>query len=152
MIEGVFLKELATYADERGFFRELIRVDDGFFSEGFGQLSHSMVNQGVLKAWHLHKLQTQWNYVVSGLLKVALYDTRPGSPTFRETMEFQAGDGQPPLVYSFPPGVAHGYRCASGPVHIFYVTSGKYDPEGDEVRIPPDDQEIGYDWRPGDKK
>ena len=149
MIEGVFIKELATHTDKRGFFRELIRVTDGFFSEGFGQLSHSLVNQGVIKAWHLHKAQTQWNYVASGLLKVALYDTRLGSPTFRETMEFEAGDGRPPRVYSFPPGVAHGYRCVAGPVNIFYVTSGVYEPEGDEVRIPHDDPLIGYDWTRG---
>ena len=146
MIEGVFLKELETHGDERGFFRELIRASDGFFKAGFGQLSHSLVKQGVVKAWHLHKVQTQWTYAVSGLLRVALHDTRPGSPTFRETMEFTAGDGRPPLIYSFPPGVAHGYRCAEGPAHVLYVTSGVYD-LGDELRLPQDAPEIGYDWR-----
>ena len=34
MIEGVEIKELVTHADERGFFREMIRVTDGFFGEG----------------------------------------------------------------------------------------------------------------------
>ena len=34
MIEGVILKELVTNTDERGFFREIIRVSDDFFAEG----------------------------------------------------------------------------------------------------------------------
>ena len=143
MIHGVQFKDLVTHTDERGFFRELIRSTDGFFEWGGGQLSHSLVKQDVLKAWHMHRVQTQWNYVVIGLIKVALHDTRPDSPTYRETMEFLAGDGQAAQVYGFPPGVAHGYRCVKGPMHIIYVTSGVYD-LADEIRIPLDDSGIGY--------
>ena len=136
---------MITHTDERGFFREIIRVNDDFFKEGFGQMSHSLVYTGVLKAWHMHKNQTQWNYVVSGLLKVALHDTRKESPTFKKTVEFLIGDNQPARVYSFPPGVAHGYRCLNGPMHIIYITSGVYD-LADEKRIPYNDSSIGYDW------
>jgi len=57
MIEGVMTKELTTHADERGFFREIIRITDDFFAEGFGQLSHSLMYPGVSKAWHIHKTQ-----------------------------------------------------------------------------------------------
>lgn len=146
MIDGVILKQLVTHADERGFFRELIRVTDDFFSAGFGQLSHSLVYPGIIKAWHAHKVQSQWTYVATGLLQVALHDNRPDSPTFRETMEFLAGDNQPASVYSLPSGVLHGYRCAHGPAHVFYVTSGVYD-LSDEVRLPYNDQAIGYDWQ-----
>jgi dTDP-4-dehydrorhamnose 3,5-epimerase len=145
MIEGVVFKDLVTHNDERGFFREVIRSTDEFFGAGFGQLSHSLVNTGVLKAWHAHREQWQWNYVVSGLIKVALHDTRPESPTYRQTMEFEVGDEQPSRVYAFPPGVAHGYRCLVGPMQIIYVTSGTYDLD-DEVRIDHDDAQIGYDW------
>ena len=34
-IEGVVVRELVTHSDERGFFREIIRVTDEFFKEGF---------------------------------------------------------------------------------------------------------------------
>ncbi len=144
MIEGVVRKELVTHRDERGFFREVIRVTDAFFVDGFGQLSHSLVMAGVLKAWHAHRRQTQWNYVVSGLTAVALHDTRTNSPTFGETMTFLAGSDQA-VCYMFPPGVAHGYRCLQGPMQIIYVTSGTYDLD-DEVRISHDDAAIGFDW------
>jgi dTDP-4-dehydrorhamnose 3,5-epimerase len=112
---------------------------------GFGQLSHSLVREGVLKAWHGHRVQTQWNYVAVGLIKVALHDARPDSQTAGETMEFLAGDEHPVRVYAFPPGVLHGYRCLRGPMHIIYVTSGTYEP-AEEVRVPGDNPEIGYDW------
>jgi len=145
MIEGVEFKDLVTHTDDRGFFRELIRTTDGFFRPGFGQLSHSLVHAGIAKAWHLHKEQTQWTYVLCGVLKVALHDCRPDSPTYRSTHEFLAGDHQPARIYRLPPGVAHGYRCLNGPAHVIYVTSGVYDP-ADELRLAHDDPAIGYDW------
>jgi dTDP-4-dehydrorhamnose 3,5-epimerase len=148
MIEGVVIKELVTHADERGFFREIIRMTDDFFAEGFGQLSHSLVYPGVVKAWHAHRQQTQWTYVAGGLLKVALHDGRLQSSTYHETMDFMVGDNQPVRVYCFPPGVVHGYRCIDGPAHVIYVTSGIYD-LSDEVRLPHDDPSIGFDWLKG---
>jgi dTDP-4-dehydrorhamnose 3,5-epimerase len=145
MIEGVMVKDLYTHFDERGFFREIIRVTDEIFSEGFGQLSHSLVRNGVIKAWHAHKYQGQWNYVSDGLLSVVLYDDRQYSSTHGKFMEFIAGNNQMPQVYYFPAGVLHGYRCVKGPVNIFYVTSGAYD-LADEIRVPYDDPKIGFDW------
>lgn len=145
MIEGVFIKELENHIDERGFFREILRVREDFQLEDIGQLSHSLVKKGVLKAWHFHKVQSQWNYVACGLIRVALHDTRPKSPTYRKTLDFLTGDSQTPKAYFFPPGVAHGYTCLEGPMHIIYITSGVYD-LSDEGRIPHDDPEIGFDW------
>jgi dTDP-4-dehydrorhamnose 3,5-epimerase len=148
VIEGVVFKDLVTHPDERGFFRELIRVTDEFFGEGFGQWSHSLMYPGVIKAWHIHYKQVDWWYVPIGVLKVALHDLRPESPTYRQTMEFLLGENQPPRVVRIPPGVAHGCKVVSGPAHLFYVTSRIYDPS-DEGRIPHDDPEIGYDWLKG---
>jgi dTDP-4-dehydrorhamnose 3,5-epimerase len=145
MIQGVFFKDLITHADERGFFREILRKEDQIFKEGMGQISHSIVYQGVIKAWHYHRKQTQWNYVVNGLIKVALHDLRDNSPTYRETMNFLIGDYQVARLYCFPSGVAHGYKCLKGPMNIIYLTSGIYD-LSDEGRIPFDDPKIGYDW------
>lgn len=148
MIAGVTLKDIVTHADDRGFFREIIRATDPFFAEGFGQFSHSLVHPGVVKAWHGHVNQTQWTYVASGLLRVVLHDRRPQSPTCGTTDEWLLGDHQPARVYRMPPGVVHGYRCLAGPAHILYVTSATYDPQ-DELRFSYDDAGIGYDWTRG---
>jgi dTDP-4-dehydrorhamnose 3,5-epimerase len=143
-IDGVVLKQLATHADERGFFREVIRETDDFFSH-FGQWSHSLMFPGTAKAWHIHARQTDWWYVI-GTIKVALYDTREGSPTRGRMMDFLMGDREPACL-KVPPGVAHGCRALELS-HMLYITSSVYDP-GDEGRIPHDDPKIGYDWTAG---
>jgi dTDP-4-dehydrorhamnose 3,5-epimerase len=145
MIQGVTIKELTTFDDERGFFREIIRHTDDFFSDGFGQLSHSLVNGGVVKAWHGHNFQTQWNYVATGLIKVALYDNRETSETYGELMEFLCGESQLAQVYMFPSGVLHGYKCLTASMNIIYVTSGTYDLD-DEIRVPQESEHINYNW------
>jgi dTDP-4-dehydrorhamnose 3,5-epimerase len=143
-IEGVIVKRLVTHADERGFFREVIRETDEFFDR-FGQWSHSMMYAGTAKAWHIHQKQTDYWYVI-GALKVALYDTREGSPTKGVLMEFLMGNDAATCV-KIPPGVAHGCRALE-PSHLLYVTTNVYAPE-DEGRIPHDDPAIGYDWTAG---
>lgn len=145
VIEGVHVKELVTHSDERGYFRELVRETDAFFDH-FGQWSHSLMYPGVVKAWHLHRRQTDWWYAI-GALKVALYDTRDDSPTHGALMEFFLGDHFGAACVKIPPGVAHGCR-ALDTSHLFYVTSSTYDPD-DELRIAHDDPAIGYDWTAG---
>ena len=134
MIDGVKIIKLTTHGDERGFFREIFRFPEQFSDVSVGQLSHSMVNEGIVKAWHGHVHQSQWNYVLSGQIKVALFDNREDSSTYKESMEFVGGIKIDPIAYFFPPGVLHGYKCIKGPMQIIYVTSGVYDLE-DEVRV-----------------
>jgi dTDP-4-dehydrorhamnose 3,5-epimerase len=148
MIQGVELKPLTTHSDERGFFRELIRVNDPIFAEGFGQWSHTLTYQGAAKAWHIHHTQVDWWYVAVGVIKAAMYDLRQGSPTRGELQEVLLGENYPPQILRIPPGVAHGYKVIQGPMHLFYVTSNVYNP-ADEGRRPHDDKEIGYDWNKG---
>lgn len=148
MIDGVIVKKLVRHPDERGFFEEMIRVSDPFFSEGFGQVSHSHMVDGVVKAWHIHKTQIDWWYAVTGTIKAALYDARKDSPTFKEINEFVMGEGGESIVLKIPAGVAHGLKVMAGPADLVYVTSRIYDP-AEEGRILYDDAEIGYDWVQG---
>ena len=145
MIEGVVIKNLVTHHDERGFFKEIFRFPNEFREMSIGQMSHSLVREGVVKAWHGHEKQGQWNYVVTGKIKVALYDNRKKSSTYKNLIEFYIGEGEDSKGYFFPKGVLHGYKCLIGPMNIIYVTSGVYD-LADEIRIEPTDPEIGYDW------
>jgi len=132
MIEDVKIINLKSHEDDRGFFREIFRFNEQFRNIPVGQLSHSEVNENVVKAWHGHVYQSQWNYVVSGQIKVALFDKRESSSTKNQIMEFIAGEDEQ-IAYFFPPGVFHGYKCLKGPMQIIYVTSGSYDTK-DEIR------------------
>lgn len=160
MIEGVQLKQLTTHADERGFFREVLRGSDEIFKEGFGQWSHSMMHQGTIKAFHLHHVQYDYWYVAIGVIKAVLVDLRSTEawtvgelkflnhpdlvyPKGLPLAQFLLGENQPAQVLKIPPGVAHGLKVLQGPAHLFYITSREYDP-ADEGRIPFDS--LGYDW------
>ena len=146
MIDGVKIIKLTTHGDERGFFREIFRFPEQFSDVPVGQLSHSMVNEGIVKAWHGHVKQSQWNYVVSGQIKVALFDNREDSSTYKESMEFVGGIKIDPIAYFFPPGVLHGYKCIKGPMQIIYLTSGTYDLK-DEIRKSSDDLNPAILWK-----
>ncbi|MBI2617186.1 dTDP-4-dehydrorhamnose 3,5-epimerase family protein [Candidatus Gottesmanbacteria bacterium] len=145
LIEGVKVKNLTRNYDERGFFEELIRVTDEFFKEGFGQLSHSFMKEGVTKAWHIHKTQTDWWYVAKGSLWVALCDMRKVSKTYLRINEFVLGEDGEDIILKIPPGVAHGCKVLTPTSELFYVTSGVYSTQ-EEGRIDHDDPTIGYDW------
>ena len=148
MINGVTTKPLVRHPDERGFFEELIRASDPFFKEGFGQLSHSYMLEGVVKAWHVHKTQVDWWYVMKGTVQVVLYDTRQSSETYNKIQEFVAGEEGEPVIIKIPAGVAHGCKVLKGPADLVYVTSGEYS-KTEEGRILYNDPAIGYDWVQG---
>ena len=145
MIEGVELKPLVTHHDERGFFREIARNTEGIVREGWAQVSHSLMHPGVAKAWHLHPTQIDWWYVAAGDLKVALYDTRDGSPTRGELVELFLGEHYEAQLLKIPAGVAHGCRSIGETAHLIYLTSSTYNPD-EEQRLDHNDPAIGYDW------
>ena len=145
LIDGVKIKELIKHKDDRGFFEELVRVTDDFFKEGFGQLSHSFMLPGVVKAWHVHKTQFDWWFVAKGTLMVALFDLRTKSPTQKVLNEFILGEKGENIILKIPPGVAHGCKVKEKDAELFYITSSIYNKE-EEGRIPHNDKNIGYDW------
>lgn len=145
-IKGIEFKELKTFSDQRGYFREVIRVtDDPFFEAGFGQWSHSFMFDGVIKAWHFHHIQTDYFYVASGVVRVGLCDLRPDSSTYKQTMDFLMGDYQQATVLKIPPGIAHGVKAVQGPVNLMYVMSHTYNPN-DEIKIAYNTPDITFDW------
>ena len=148
MIEDVIFKDLNTFNDERGFFREVIRSTDVFFNCEFGQWSHSFIFDGVIKAWHYHNKQTDFFYICSGVARIGLYDLRPESQTYKKSMDFYMGDLQQARVVKIPPNIAHGIKVIQGPVNLLYLTSHIYNPD-DEIRIAYDDPEIDFDWLRG---
>ena len=143
MIDGVLVKKLVRHPDERGFLEEIIAIHDPFFTEGFGQLTRTRIELGVVKAWHIHKTQIDWWYVINGTINAVLFDRRK-----KEINEFIMGDGVEDIVLKIPAGVAHGLKVIKGPVDFIYVTSVVYNKE-EEGRIPHDDPSIGYDWIQG---
>ena len=146
MIEGVKTKELQLITDERGWLMEVLRCDDDLFKK-FGQVYVTTAYPGVVKAWHMHKKQTDNFTCIHGLMKVVLYDDRKDSSTYKEINEFFIGVKKP-LLLSIPPSVYHGFKAVGTETAYFLsVPTEAYNyKKPDEYRLPPDTDEIPYDW------
>ncbi|HAG10160.1 MAG TPA: dTDP-4-dehydrorhamnose 3,5-epimerase [Desulfotomaculum sp.] len=144
MIEGVQVIPLRKIPDERGAVMHMLRADDPHF-EQFGEIYFSVVYPWAIKAWHLHKKMTLNYAVVSGMIKLVLYDSRENSVTKGSVQELFVGEDNyvlvkiPPLIYNGFKGIgikqAIVANCASHP----------HDP-GEILRISPFAKEIPYDW------
>ncbi|MCD4690738.1 dTDP-4-dehydrorhamnose 3,5-epimerase family protein [bacterium] len=150
LIDGVEIKKLRLIPDDRGYLMEMLRSDDGIFQK-FGQVYLSVGYPGVVKGWHYHKVQTDFFTIVSGMMKVVLYDGREGSSTHGEINEFFMGELNPILI-TIPPGVLHG-MMAIGNKPGFLVNCPTevycYD-EPDEFRVDPHDGTVPYEWEQKD--
>jgi dTDP-4-dehydrorhamnose 3,5-epimerase len=147
MIDGVKIKKLKVIPDERGRLMEILRRDDEVF-KNFGQVYLTTTYPGVVKAWHKHEKQSDNIACVAGMIKMALYDARPGSPTFKEINEFYPGVHNPLLVH-VPAGIYHGWMCVSQEeALIINVPTEIYNRENpDEQRLDPHTSSIPYDWK-----
>jgi dTDP-4-dehydrorhamnose 3,5-epimerase len=146
MIDGVIIKKLRVIPDQRGRVMEILRRDDDLFQK-FGQVYMTTTYPGVVKAWHKHEKQADHIACVAGMIKMALYDGRPGSPTFKEINEFYLGVHNPLLV-KVPAGVYHGWMGVSPEeAVIINVPTETYDREKpDEQRLDPHGNDIPYLW------
>jgi len=146
MIDGVKVKKLRVIPDERGRLMEILRSDDELFSK-FGQVYVTTVYPGIVKAWHLHKIQTDNVAALKGMIKLALYDSRENSSTKGEVNEFFIGEHNPSLV-QIPKGVYHGWKCISeSEAIVVNCPTEVYNYEKpDEYRLPYNTDQIPYDW------
>ena len=151
MIEGVKIKTLRVIPDERGRLMEILRRDDEIFTK-FGQIYITTAYSGVIKAWHYHKIQTDNLTAVAGMAKVALYDARENSPTYKKLEEYFMGVHNP-LLIQIPPMVYHGYKCISSEeaVVINCPTEPYNRTTPDECRVDPFNNDIPYNWLKKDR-
>ena len=146
MIKDVTVKKLRVMCDERGRLMEMLRNDDEIF-KGFGQSYLTAAYPGVVKAWHYHRKQWDHFVVVAGMMKVVLYDSREGSPTYGEVNEFFMGPHNP-ILLQIPPMVYHGFKCISETEAVVVNTPTEvYNyKEPDEYRVDPHNNDIPYNW------
>ncbi len=144
MIDKVQVHPLQQIPDERGKVMHMLRCDDPWF-ERFGEIYFSVVYPGAIKAWHLHKAMTLNYAVVSGMIKLVLYDERNESSTRGELQEFFVGEDNYVLI-TIPPGIWNGFKgvgskpatvanCATEPHHADEI-----------VRADPFTPQIPYHW------
>lgn len=109
-IEGVELREIEKFGDERGWLAELFRVDELSPELRPAMGYASMSRPGVQRGPHEHADQTDWFcFLGPSNFLVVLWDNRPASSTFNHRLQVIVGEDHPAVII-VPEGVVHGYR------------------------------------------
>lgn len=146
VINGVQIKELRLICDERGRLMEILRNDDKIFRK-FGQVYITTCKPNIIKAWHYHKKQDDHFVCVKGKIRLALYDSRKGSSTYKMVNEFELYlEGQ--QLVRIPRHVYHGFKCISDEeAMVINIPTMAYNAKKpDEYRIDAFENKIPYDW------
>ncbi|MEM7801882.1 MAG: dTDP-4-dehydrorhamnose 3,5-epimerase [Chloroflexota bacterium] len=145
VIQGLFTMEPDVYGDERGRFMETFRRE--WFPQRSWervQMNRSESIQNVVRGLHYHYHQVDYWFVMAGMIRAALVDIRPNSPTFKQTLTVDMGDDNRIGLF-IPVGVAHGFNTLSERVLLTYVVDNYYD-KSDEFGIAWDDPDLAIDW------
>ena len=143
-IDGVQVVDLKRFQDDGGSFIELGRLHGGLHAAfpGFEvkQINYSEMDPGVIKAFHLHRRQTDVWFIPAGdKMLLVLLDVRAESRSRNVQRRLVLGDGTSRLV-RIPPGVAHGVKnLAPTRGHIIYFVDTQFSsaPDAcDEGRLP----------------
>jgi len=144
MIDGVRIVPKRRIVDDRGAIFHMLRRDDPEFRE-FGEIYFSKVYPGVVKAWHIHSRMTLNYMLITGAVRLALFDDRSGSPSNGQHQEITLDPMVPQLVI-IPPLVWNGFKGIGTEASI--VANCATEPHTvDEIqRRPHDDPYFRYDW------
>ncbi len=111
MIEGVIVKKIEKYPDERGWLAEIYRDDEIEYRPTMSYISAT--KPGVIRGPHEHVYQSDcFVFIGPGDFELHLWDKRENSKTNGEYLKLKVGENNPVMVI-VPPGVVHGYKCIS---------------------------------------
>lgn len=111
MINGVIIKKLNKYEDERGWLTEIFRSDEVSAKPTMAYVSAT--KPGIARGPHEHINQTDtFVFIGPGIVELNLWDRREGSVTYGEHQKIEAGENNPVMIV-VPPRVVHAYKCIS---------------------------------------
>jgi dTDP-4-dehydrorhamnose 3,5-epimerase len=111
------------------------------------QVNYSVVNPGIIKAWHRHKCQDDYFCIVKGMAQVGVYN-----PKTKRAEKFFIGEHNP-CVVRIDAGEWHGLTpIGDESCGLLYFVTCKYDPQN------PDEERASYTdfvdkdwWKPENK-
>jgi dTDP-4-dehydrorhamnose 3,5-epimerase len=144
-IEGVTTVVLSEIADEHGAVLHMLRSDEPDFIK-FGECYFSEVLPGAIKAWKLHREQTQNLTVPVGRIRLVIYDDRVGSSTRGNLQIQELGRPDAYLRVQIPLGLWYGFACIGNTQALLANCADlPHDPIESE-RKSAFDPSIPYDW------
>jgi len=109
-IDGVIVRKLKRYTDERGWLIELFRHDE-LDQEYYPVMSYiSMTKPGITRGPHEHVDQADcFCFVGPSTFRLYLWDNRADSATHQRKATLDVGEDSPAMVI-VPKGVVHAYK------------------------------------------
>lgn len=148
-IKGVYIIDVKTYGDHRGYFMETYKESD-FMDAGlvyrFVQDNQSSSCKGVLRGLHFQKTHPQAKLVriLKGEVFDIAVDLRKGSETYSQWVGVLLS-GENKKQFMIPRGFAHGFVVVSDYAEFAYKCDELYYPE-DEGGLIYNDPDIAVDW------
>lgn len=148
-IDGVYIIDVKTYGDERGYFMETYKESD--FKEAglnysFVQDNQSSSRKGVLRGLHFQKIHPQAKLVrvIKGEVFDVAVDLRKNSKTYGKWVGVLLSE-QNHRQFMIPRGFAHGFVVVSDYAEFAYKCDELYHPE-DEGGVKWNDPDIAVEW------
>lgn len=148
-IKGVYIIDVKTYGDNRGYFMETYKksdFDDAGLRYDFVQDNQSSSRKGVLRGLHFQKTHPQAKLVrvLKGEVFDVAVDLREGSETYGKWVGVLLSE-ENHRQFMIPRGFAHGFVVVSDYAEFAYKCDDVYHPE-DEGGIIWNDPDVGVIW------
>jgi len=108
-IEGVCFRPTRAVPHEDGYLTEVARANWDVLESPIVQVHVTTTFPDRIRAWGIHRAVTDRLFVVSGLVKIVVFDGREESSTFGRINEFHVGERNPGLLV-IPPNLYHGWK------------------------------------------
>ena len=148
-IKDVYIIDVKTYGDNRGYFMETYKESDfkeAVLDYNFVQDNQSSSRKGVLRGLHFQKTHPQAKLVrvLKGEVFDVAVDLRKDSPTYGQWVGVVLSE-ENKRQFMIPRGFAHGFVVMSDYAEFAYKCDELYHPE-DEGGIMWNDPAIGIEW------
>jgi dTDP-4-dehydrorhamnose 3,5-epimerase len=150
-LAGVSFRATRPVPHEDGHVTEVARASWEFLGKPIVQVHITTTFAGRVRAWGLHPLGTDRLFVVSGLVKLVVFDGRKDSPTVGQLNEFVVSEKNPGLLI-VPPNLYHGWKnIGTSEAIIINMPDRMYDYQHpDALDLPWDSEAAGriipYRW------
>jgi len=151
LVKGVAFRPTRPVPHEDGHVTEVARASWDLLGKPLVQVHITTTFAGRIRAWGLHQLGTDRLFVVSGLVKIVVFDGRKESPTFGQLNEFVVSEKNPGLLI-VPPNLYHGWKnIGTTEAIIINMPDRQYQHDGPDALDLPWDSEaaqriIPYAW------
>lgn len=141
-IDGVVSSQSSEITVPGGNVKKLLRADECAY-QGFGEAYLVTINGGVVKDWRLHKRMTANLFLLSGIVRLVLFDPRKDSITHKKFQEILLS-GSKQLRVTISPGIWFAFRAESKANSLLLNISNILHDDNEVVRA--QKNQISYNW------